>query len=178
MTISAPPALALEQWASDARPAGPARLGARLRAVVDLCPRDGPVADVASGHGRVARELKRRGSHRVVYATEVGSGPSGELRRLLGDASGVQILEGAGLRPLAGRGCQGVVIAGLGGGSIARLLEQDYELASGLDWLCLQPAQRVERLEAWLARVGWSQRCRRQVLERDHVYQLFLVIPR
>jgi tRNA (adenine22-N1)-methyltransferase len=135
------------------------------------------VADVGSGHGRLALEIKRRWPQRQVYATEVNPGPSAELRRLLGASSGVEILEGEGLAPLAEHACRGVVIAGLGGGTIARLLERDREVAQRLSWLCLQPAQRSERLLEWVKGAGWAWLERRRIAEKGHVYELFLVAP-
>jgi tRNA (adenine22-N1)-methyltransferase len=153
-------------------------MGPRLRAILQLCPSEGAVADVGSGHGRLALEMKRRWPERQVFATEINPGPSAELRRLLGAASGVEILEGEGLAPLAEHACRGVVIAGLGGSSIARMLERDRAVAQRLDWLCLQPAQRSERLLEWLEVAGWALRERRQIAEKGHLYQLFLAAPR
>ncbi|MGC1185466.1 MAG: tRNA (adenine(22)-N(1))-methyltransferase TrmK [Candidatus Dormiibacterota bacterium] len=156
---------------------GAARMGPRLRALLELCPQEGAVADIGSGHGRLALELKRRSPQRRVYATEINRGPSGELRRLLGCASGVEILEGEGLAPLAGLDCRGAVIAGLGGGSIAQMLERDAAVAQRLNWLCLQPAQRVARLQGWLEEAGWVVSEHRQVAEKARTYQMFLVTP-
>ena len=152
-------------------------MGPRLRAILELCPAEGAVADVGSGHGRLAAEIKLRWPQRQVYATEVSPGPAAELRRLLGATSGVEILEGEGLAPLAEHPCRGVVIAGLGGSSIARMLQRDRELAQRLSWLCLQPAQRSERLGEWLEAAGWIWLERRRVAEKRHLYQLFLVGP-
>jgi tRNA (adenine22-N1)-methyltransferase len=165
-------------WTPTAAAAGRARLGPRLRAILELCPADGAVADVGSGHGRLAAEIKRRWPQRQVYATEVKPGPSAELRRLLDPASGVEILEGEGLAPLAENPCRGVVIAGLGGSTIARMLERDLEVAQRLSWLCLQPAQRCERLWEWVEAAGWTWLERRRVAEKGHLYQLVLVTPR
>ncbi|MFZ0169956.1 MAG: tRNA (adenine(22)-N(1))-methyltransferase TrmK [Candidatus Dormiibacterota bacterium] len=165
-------------WSPTAAAGGRARMGPRLRAILELCPDEGAVADVGSGHGRLAAEIKRRWPQRQVYATEVHPGPSAELRRLLGATSGVEILEGEGLAPLAEHPCRGVVIAGLGGSSIARMLQRDRELAQQLSWLCLQPAQRSERLAQWLEAAGWTWLERRRVVEKGHLYQLFLVAPR
>jgi len=153
-------------------------MGPRLRSLLELCPPRGPVADIGSGHGRLALELKRREPSRQVFATEINAGPQAELRRLLGPASGVRILEGEGLRPLAGLGCRGVVIAGMGGATIAQMLERDREFAGQLKWLLLQPAQRSERLCDWLKTAGWPVRARHQVWEKAHLYQLFMVTPR
>jgi tRNA (adenine22-N1)-methyltransferase len=152
-----------------------ARLGKRLSAVLDLCPLDGPVADVGSGHGRLALELAARSPEHGVFATELPGGPAAELRRMLGTASGVTILEGWGLRPLLGLECRGAVIAGLGGHTLTTILESDWHMASQLSWLCLQPMQRVERLVDWIwARDHWSVR-RTVTVERGHVYHALLL---
>lgn len=178
MTTTSTPAIG----ASVAEPATPpkrgARMGPRLRALLEVCPPDGPVADIGSGHGRLALELKRRDPGRLVYATELKPGPSAELRRLIGPDGGVRLLEGEGLTPLTGLRCRGVVIAGIGGETISRILERDLEIARSLAWLCLQPAQRSDRLRDWLERAGWPVLDYLEVAERGHLYPLFLVAPR
>ncbi len=153
-------------------------MGPRLRALLDVCPPRGAVADVGSGHGRLALELKRQDPSRRVFATEIKPGPQAELSRLLGAESGVQVLAGEGLRPLLGLGCHGVVIAGIGGVTIARMLAHEREMAGTLEWLVLQPAQREDRLQRWLEEVGWPLRSHHQVLEKAHLYQVFVVAPR
>ncbi len=157
---------------------GLARMGPRLRALLQLCPADGSAADVGSGHGRLALELKRQNPSRRVFATESSPGPEAELRRLLGTESGVQILTGEGLGPLQGLDCQGAVIAGMGGSTIAQMLRQHSQVTAEMEWLLLQPAQRSERLWEWLREAGWRLRHHHQVLEKAHLYQLFLVTPR
>ena len=178
MTIASWPPEATVADAASRIAGGPARMGPRLRALLEVCPPEDAVADIGSGHGRLALELKRQSPQRRVYATEINLGPSSELRRLLGSASGVEILEGEGLAPLAGLDFRGAVIAGLGGGSIAQMLERDAAIARSLKWLCLQPAQRVARLQSWLEEAGWIVREQRQVAERARLYQTFLVTPK
>lgn len=153
------------------------RMGPRLRALLELCPPIGAVADIGSGHGRLALELKRRDPARQVFATEINPGPQAELRRLLGAGSDVRILDGAGLGPLRAWGCRGAVIAGMGGVTIAQMLQRDRDVARQLEWILLQPAQRAERLQGWLESTGWPLRESRQVVEKGHLYQLFLVTP-
>lgn len=135
-------------------PSAGARLGPRLRHLLDLCPREAPVADIGSGHGRLALELARAMPGTAVYATEARPGPAAELRRLLGPLGPVTVLEGPGLAPLRGRGCRGAVIAGMGGHTIRDILERDPDVARALSWLCLQPIQDWDQLEAWLGAAG------------------------
>jgi tRNA (adenine22-N1)-methyltransferase len=153
----------------------PARLGARLRSLLDLCPVEGPVADIGSGHGRLAYELALRLPPGQVFATESKRGPAAELRRLLGPLAAVTILEGNGLAPLRNVGCRGAVIAGMGGRTMAGILSADQDVALSLSWICLQPIQRVEFLAGWLSQQhGWTVR-RTIAIERSHTYHSFLV---
>lgn len=155
-----------------------ARIGPRLRAILDLCPVQGPVADIGSGHGRLAHELALRLPPGQVFATEAKPGPAAELRRLLDPLSQVAVLHGPGLSPLRQLGCRGAVIAGMGGRTIARILESERDLALSLEWLCLQPMQRVECLTDWLSDQGsWAIR-RTTVRERGHSYHSFLLVRR
>lgn len=132
-------------------------MGPRLRHLLELCPKESPVADVGSGHGRLALELARLMPGATVYATEAKAGPARELRRLLGESSPVTVLDGEGLAPLRGRGCRGAVIAGMGGHTIRSILERDLDVAAELAWICVQPMQDWDQLEAWLERQGlWS----------------------
>jgi tRNA (adenine22-N1)-methyltransferase len=153
----------------------PARLGPRLRSLLDLCPVEGPVADIGSGHGRLAYELALRLPAGQVFATEAKRGPAAELRRLLGPLAPVTILEGDGLAPLRHVGCRGAVIAGMGGRTMAGILTADEDVASSLAWICLQPIQRVELLAGWLSQQGlWTVR-RTIAMERRHTYHSFLL---
>lgn len=145
--------------------------------MLQLCPLGGPVADVGSGHGRLALELKRREPKTLVYATEGGEGPARELRRLLPQRCGVEVLEGLGLAPLRALCCRGAVIAGLGGRAMAALLDRDLEVARRLEWLCLQPAQQPEALDAWLGTRGWTALERRSAREGRRIYRLCLMRP-
>ena len=156
----------------------PARLGPRLRHLLELCPEEYPVADVGSGHGRLALELALRRPGATVYATEARPGPARELRRLLGSGSPVRVLEGRGLEPLQGLGCRGAVIAGLGGHTIREILELSPSVALGLDWLCLQPMQDWEPLWSWMAGSGWWDPQVTSCWERSRVYRFMLLRPR
>jgi tRNA (adenine22-N1)-methyltransferase len=156
----------------------PARLGPRLRHLLELCPEEYPVADVGSGHGRLALELALRRPGATVYATEARPGPARELRRLLGPGSPVLVLEGPGLEPLQGLSCRGAVIAGMGGHTIRGILQTSPALARGLDWLCLQPMQDWEPLWSWVTASGWWELQTATCWERSRTYRTLLLRPR
>lgn len=101
------------------------------------------MADVGAGDGRLALALASEG--RRVIATERSAGPYEEARRLLAPA-GVELRLGDGLTPLRPGEVEVAVLAGLGGRTIARLLERDREVAGSLRYLVVQPMQHAEEL--------------------------------
>ncbi len=127
------------------------------------------VADIGAGGGQVALALTRRGFD--VIATELT--PAGhallpaELSRRCGD----------GLRVLASDEVDGVVLAGLGGHSIIRILAQAPAVAGRLSWLVLQPQQHAAALEVWLAKDGYRVEQRWIAQERGRSYTVLRVRP-
>src|SRR5438128_1981682 len=68
-------------------------------------------------------------------------------------------------------------VAGMGGRTIARMIEGGREVASGLHWLVLQPQQHVSELEEWLARAGYRLLAARDVDEGRRSYRVLVVEP-
>lgn len=119
----------------------------------------GGIADVGSGHGLLAASLAAEG--RTVIATERTPAALAELRRCLerdgseagGDRRerGIDLRRGEGLAPILPGEVETVVIAGLGGRSMLRILV-------GAAWLpprlVLQPQSDLDVIEAWVADRG------------------------
>ena len=137
------------------------RLPARLVATAQLVPPlAASVADVGSGHGALALWLASRGAR--VVATERTARSFALLQRDLarqagaGDpAAAVEARHGDGLEPFAPGEVEVVVIAGMGGRSIIRILERAPWWPQ---WLVLQPIQDPHLVSAWLGERGWPAR--------------------
>jgi tRNA (adenine22-N1)-methyltransferase len=139
-----------------------ARVGPRLAAVATAVPAGASSAvDVGAGDGQLALELARRGLR--VVATER---TPAALARLQAAAPGLDCRLGDGLGPVGPGEVEGAVVAGLGGRSIARLLDRGRPAALGLGWLVLQPQDRAHELERGLDGYticfgGWAVQGRR-----------------
>ncbi|HUY96585.1 MAG TPA: tRNA (adenine(22)-N(1))-methyltransferase TrmK [Verrucomicrobiae bacterium] len=153
------------------------RLRPRLRACLDLAPREGPVADVGSAHGRLARALLARNPELGVLATEARSGPARELCREVGGRPGISIVVGRGLEPLRGRPLRGAVIAGMGGRTIIGILSDGDDVVRQLGWLLLQAMQGTDLLHVWLRRQGFRLRAGARPVEAGRTYPTVLVAP-
>jgi tRNA (adenine22-N1)-methyltransferase len=127
------------------------KLSPRLRRVLDLVPADGAVADIGSGHGALAAALAARGQR--VIATERTPSREARLRRDLA-RRGVPVAtrRGEGMNVFADGEVDTVVIAGLGGRSLLRIMESSCWLPR---WLVLQPMQDADLVEGWIRARGW-----------------------
>ena len=127
------------------------RLPARLQELVDLVPARGAVADIGSGHGLLAMALADAG--RRVIATERTQRALEDLRAaVVAEGAAVETRMGEGMAALAAGDVEVVVIAGMGGRSVVRILEEARWLPR---WLVLQPMQDSDMVEAWVVARGW-----------------------
>ena len=135
----------------------------RLRGVLELVPEAAVVADIGSGHGRLATGLAARGARVVAVERTAASFArlQVDLRRdalqapALGPAQGlVEPRLGDGIAALEPGEVEVAVIAGLGGRGIMRILERAPWLPR---WLVLQPMQDPGLLAAWLDARGWPR---------------------
>jgi len=147
------------------------RLPARLAAVAAAVPgRARSVADVGAGDGQLARHLAARGLR--VVATERRPPSYARLRVAL---PGLDCRLGEGLEVLRPGEVEGVVLAGMGGHSIARIVDASPAVAGALDWLVLQPQQHADRLVAWLEAAGWRIDARDIAVQGRRSYTVLLV---
>jgi tRNA (adenine22-N1)-methyltransferase len=129
------------------------------------------VADVGCGDGQLAAHLAARG-HRVV-ATEARLGPVARARERLG-----QCRLGDGLEPVVPGEVDVIVVAGMGGGTIAKLLARSPAVAASAGLWVLQPMQRADRLRAWLAGEGHLLEREVAAADRGRLYTVLIVRPR
>jgi tRNA (adenine22-N1)-methyltransferase len=108
-----------------------------------------------------------------VVATEARPGPAGRARERLGDCR-----LGPGLEPLAPGEVEVIVMAGMGGGTIAAALASSPQVAGSARLWVLQPMQRLEKLRDWLAAEGHGIERELSVTERGRVYTVLVVRPR
>jgi tRNA (adenine22-N1)-methyltransferase len=142
--------------------------------VAQLVPAGRSVADVGTGDGKLAAWLFAAG-HRVI-ATENKPGPRLEALRLLGPL-GIECRLGEGLEPILPGEVEVVVIAGLGGGSIQRILAGSPDVVASLEALILQPMQHGEELLTDLLARGFRVESRVEIEQRSRGYSALLVLP-
>ncbi len=151
-------------------------LSERLGVLADLVIPGKPMADIGTDHGLLPYACLSCGRVPFAILSDVNEGPLRKARELM-DHSGIgpdrcSLRLGSGLSVLEpGEACT-VVIAGMGGELIARLLEDSPAQTFHTERLVLQPRSRSGMLRTWLWKNGWRIREERLARERGRICQI------
>jgi tRNA (adenine22-N1)-methyltransferase len=132
------------------------KLSKRLSAIAELIPPAGSVVDVGTDHGYIPVFLLQRGFTGAVTATDINPGPLARAEQnaaVHGFADRICFLLCDGLELVSPERADTVVIAGMGGETIAAILEAAPWTREKL--LILQPMTKSERLRGWLFHKGY-----------------------
>lgn len=132
------------------------RLSLRLCAVADAVPPGSRVADVGTDHAQLLAWLVASGRAVAGIGIDVNEGPLMQARRTLAAAGieGVELRRGDGLAVLRPGEVDVVVLAGMGGTRIVRLLDRGPTVVDGLQALVLQPNTEWVLVRRWVAARG------------------------
>lgn len=153
-------------------------LDERLRAVAAAVRPGSRVADIGTDHGYLPVYLVSEGICPQAIAADLRPGPLEAAQRHVSDSGlsdRIDLRLGDGLKPIAPDEVDDVVIAGMGGETIAGILEaadwvQDFRLR-----LVLQPMSRAENLRRYLLNHGFSINNERLVQDGRHLYPVMTV---
>lgn len=155
------------------------RLKPRLAAVAALVPEGGVVADIGTDHAYLPIYLIKEGLARRVIAVENRLSTLAGARRslnLFNQAHKIELRLGDGLEALRREDrVDVVVLAGLGGRTICRLLARSKERWPWFQGLVLQPMQEAPLVRRWLAAHRWRLVRERLVREGDRYYEILSV---
>jgi len=145
----------------------------RLRLVASMVPECRTAADIGTDHGYVPAYLLETGTCRRVIASDIAEGPcqaARETRDKYSLRDAMDVRRAAGLQGLAAGEAEAVVIAGMGGATIASILEESPGVAGSVRVFVLQPMNAAGLLRRWLAEhgyiIGEEALCR----ENGHIY--------
>ena len=155
------------------------KLTPRLRAAAELVTRGAFVADVGTDHAYLPITLCLEGIARGGVASDINRGPIERARENidkygLGEKLSAVLTDGLdGIKQFSP---DHIMILGMGGELIARILSDAPWTKSRGIRLCLQPMTHPEKLRKFLASEGYSIIDERIVIEEkeDKIYQLML----
>lgn len=149
-------------------------MDARLSAIADLVRLDRRICDVGTDHALLPCLLYRRGA-RDVIACDVNDGPLEAARAAVlreGAQDVIRVMKSDGLRGVPP--CGDVVVAGMGGELIARIVTECRFLTDDTRFI-LQPMTRAETLRRELYRGGFEILLENGASAGGRVYTVLLV---
>jgi len=152
----------------------------RLAAVLDLLGPCTVLADVGTDHGLVPVAAVQRGLCVRALATDVREAPLLAARMTVEAAELedlVRLRRGDGLRALDGEAADGVVMAGMSGTLMVRLLGDAARLGRGIQQVILQPNKDQDLVRTWALHNAWHLRDERMVHEHDRWYVALAFTP-
>lgn len=150
----------------------------RLRMLADLVPPGAVVADVGTDHGYLPVWLLQHGKIPRAIASDINAKPLEHARRTAAECGMSNRMEFrlcAGLDGFCPGEADVIVIAGMGGETIAAILEAAPWTASGNTALLLQPMTKAEYLRIWLTDKGYSFTGEHLAFDKDFLYPIFIV---
>ena len=150
----------------------------RLNALAALIKNGRGLIDVGTDHGLLPVLLAQRGYPGTLFASDIHPGPLAAARRTaeaagLAERIGFLLCDGLSLCPPDA--VDSIVIAGMGGDMIVRILDEAEWCMDSRYQLLLQPASKPEILRYWLVNNGFSIRRERLLEEGGILYQILSV---
>lgn len=139
--------------------AEPIRLTPRLQAIADQVPPGARLADVGTDHAHLPIWLLQQGRIRAAVASDIREGPLARAREnaaRCGCLERISLRLGAGLARVSPEECDTVSIAGMGGETIAGILQDAPWTAEGGRLLLLQPMTMAAELRRYLFQNGYD----------------------
>ena len=151
-----------------------AALSARLMTIAEQI-KGGAVADIGTDHALLPVFLLRAGRASHAFACDIAAGPLRSARRTVraaGLEDHIDIIQYDGIPPQA-LACDTVVIAGMGGELIGRIVAQ----AGQIKRLLLQPMTRERALREALIAAGYRINAEWQAKEGQRIYTVIEALP-
>ncbi len=144
----------------------------RLKMCADMISGKGIVCDVGTDHALLAAYLITNGKCDKVIASDINEGPlesAGKTVEKYGISGKVELVLSDGLKNVNGEGVSDIVIAGMGGETIVKILSECQFDLNGIR-LILQPMTKAEILRKWLADYGYKIVSENGVSEGEKLY--------
>ena len=150
----------------------------RLEMIARLVPPGARLADVGTDHGYLPVWLLQNGKINSAIASDVRPDPLRHARttaELYGFADQIDFRLCDGLDGISPEETDTVVLAGMGGETIATILSAAKWTLTGKVTLLLQPMSKAEFLRKWLPENGYTFVGERLVWDKDYLYPIFCV---
>ncbi|MBO5909108.1 MAG: SAM-dependent methyltransferase, partial [Clostridia bacterium] len=153
-------------------------LNSRLSRIAEMVRKGDRVADIGTDHAYLPVYLVKSGISPFVYACDVVDGPLLNARKNIESAAveNICIRKGDGLAAVAPSEVDTLIIAGMGGDLIIRILEAAPWICNSRYEFLLQPMTSAEDLRCYLYENGFDIVAERAVCSQGRVYSVIKAV--
>lgn len=154
-------------------------LSKRLQAVADLLSKDLCVADIGTDHGYIPIYCITSGKSSKVIAMDINEGPLLRAKRNIAEHGLTEQIEtriSDGVTALKQGECDAVIVAGMGGALVIKIMEAGEQIFRSLQEFVLQPQSELEKVRQYLCGHGYDIIAEDMVLEEGKFYPMMKVI--
>lgn len=154
-------------------------LSKRLESVSNMLSNGKIVADIGTDHGYIPIHLIQTEKCKKVFAMDVNKGPYEKAKlHIAGYGLSDQITTrlSNGMKELNDGEVNAIIIAGMGGGLVIKILDQDRRLWSQIDEFVLQPQSEIHKVRKFIQENGFIITDEDMVLEDGKYYPIMKVI--
>lgn len=152
-------------------------LSQRLQTIADLVPAGARVIDVGTDHAMIPVWLAQTQRAVHVWASDIRPGPLQSASRLIDETDTGDVIETRltdGLQGFGPEDCDTVIIAGMGGETMAGILSEAPWTKTGI-LLLLEPQSKQDLLRRWLRDNGYAILQELLVKDTGRIYPILLV---
>lgn len=157
------------------------QLSERLSAIADLVTAGNRLADVGCDHGYLPVYLVLDHKIPCAIAMDVREGPLLRAKEHIvqyGVEAYIETRLSDGLAALKLGEADTLVVAGMGGPLMERILTKDLETAKSFQEMILQPQSDIPRFRRFIRENGWEIEKEEMVLEEGKFYPMMKAVPR
>jgi len=154
------------------------QLSKRLLAVADMVTEGNRLADVGTDHGYVPIYLVKRGRIPWAIAMDVNKGPLARAEKNIAMHAAGQYIEtrlSDGVQELHPKEVDSIIIAGMGGSLVIKILTEGEATCRSVDEMILQPQSDIAKVRYYLNEHGYQIICEDMILEDGKFYPMMKV---
>lgn len=151
------------------------KISKRLIDIAKMVPHGLPCADIGADHGYLVKYLLENNLVPYAYASDNKKGPYSSLKKNLKKYEGKKLVKidlADGIENLT-ENYPTIIISGMGGDLIIKILSSNLELVSSRKYLLLSPHGKEESVREFLNRLGFQIQDENIVFD-EHYYEIIL----
>ncbi len=155
-------------------------LSKRLQAVADFVTAGYITADIGTDHAYIPIYLIENKIIPHAYAMDINEGPLMRAKEHVteyGFLEQIVLRQSDGMKALKKMEAQSVIIAGMGGGLVMKILTDSWDVTCSLKECILQPQSEIAKVRAFLLEKGFLFIAENMILEDGKYYPMMKVKP-